>query len=342
MNENYRVVFPKQCEIALETYDLAPLQENDMLLETEVSQISIGTELTLLEANVDADSPWWQNIQYPGYPGYACVSRIKQIGKSVPVQMLGKRIMHSGKHQSTHILDYRQTDLYCIVPEAVSSQDASLATIGTITMGSIRISQMRPGDVCVVYGAGLIGQMLARFARNVGAATIFVTDVSDNRLGKLPDDPCFIPINSVKVDAIKFILDHTEGRGADIVFETTGVPSLVDQEMRCLSKRGKLIITSSPKGKSLVDLDYCNRKGITIIGAHNFTVHTPVETPADRWTRHRDCALFLEMLDKKMISVKEMITHRFMWTDAVDVYKMLMRDRTQALSVNLVWQEEIK
>ena len=109
MNENYRVVFPAQCQVALESFTLPELQEQDMLLENQVSQISIGTELTLLEANVEPDSPWWQNIQYPNYPGYGSVGIVKAVGSAVPKEMIGKRIMHSGKHQSAHIVDQTVT-----------------------------------------------------------------------------------------------------------------------------------------------------------------------------------------------------------------------------------------
>ena len=60
--------------------------------------------------------------------------------------------------------------------------------------------------------------------------------------------------------------------------------------------------------------------------------------PADPWTRQNDDRLFLELLEQRRISVKEMITHVFPYRDAVKVYDRLMKDRTQALAVLLAWE----
>ena len=81
------------------------------------------------------------------------------------------------------------------------------------------------------------------------------------------------------------------------------------------------------------------RRCITILGVHNFTYHTPVETHANRWTRHRDAELFLELLSQGRITVAEMITHVESFQNAVAMYGMLMEDRTKALGVNLIWEE---
>ena len=40
-----------------------------------------------------------------------------------------------------------------------------------------------------------------------------------------------------------------------------------------------------------------------------------------------------------MISVDELHTHRYHYTDAVSAYKMLMADRTQAMSVVINWED---
>lgn len=338
--KNYRVVFPSQCNVALEAYDLPALQPNEMLVKTNITQISIGTELTYLEANVEPDSPWWKFIQYPKIPGYNAVGTVVAVGANVPETMLGVRLKYSGTHQSRHILDYTKSETYCVVPENVPSEASVFGSFGVITMGSIRLAQIRPGDTVAVFGAGLIGQVLARQAKVAGALTVYVTDVSDFRLGKLPDDPTFVPINSTNVNAVETIKTLTDNRGVDVVFECTSVPTLVDQEIRCIAKRGKLIITSSLKGKALVDLDYCNHMAISIIGAHNVSSHTPVATPADRWTRHNDDILFQNLLANGRLSVQEMITHTISWKDAPDMYRMLMEDRTRALAVNILWNTE--
>jgi len=340
MSKNFKVVFTKQKVVELQECEMPVVKDNDILLETEVSQISTGTELTMLEANVEPDSPWMNDIRYPTEPGYSNIGKVVAVGKNVSKDLIGKRMLTLATHTKYYTIDsddYQQT---MFLPCNVKSEEAVFGILAQITMGSVRISAIRPGDACVVYGAGLIGQLVARLAKCAGSTRVFVCDVSDLRLSKLPDDPCFIKINTSRENASEVVKANTKNNeGAAVVFETTSCPNLVGEEISCLGRRGKLIITSSPKGKSVVDLEYCNRMGISIIGAHNGAVHTECEVSGDPWTRRRDSEYFIELLDKKQITTAEMITHRCSYKNVVDMYNMLMADRTQALAVNISWED---
>ena len=185
-----------------------------------------------------------------------------------------------------------------------------------------------------------MGQLVARFAKLTGSSRIFVADVSDERLAKIPDDPCITKINSRKESVPEIVLQNTvRNEGAAVVFEATSVPSLIPEQLTCLRTGGKLIITSSPKGLTTVDFDYVSRRYLTIIGAHNVTSHTKVEMVRDRWTMARDKAYFLELLEKKQVTVAEMLTHFDSYKNAIALYELLMKDRTKALSVCMNWED---
>lgn len=340
MSKNYKVVFVEQKKVELHECEMPIVGDDDILLKTEVSQISTGTELTLLEGNVEPDSPWMNDIYYPTEPGYSNVGKIIAVGKNVSSDLIGKRMLTLAPHTMYYTInkdDYQQT---MFLPDLVKSEEAVFGIIAQITMGSVRFSGIRPGDACVVYGAGLIGQLVARLAKCAGSTRVFVCDISDLRLDKLPDDPCFVKINTLKENAAEIVKKNTKfNEGAAVVFETTSNPKLVSDEIACLGKRGKLIITSSPKGKALVDLEYCNRMGISILGAHNSAVHTQNEVNGDPWTRRRDSEYFIELLEKNQTTASEMITHKCSYKDVVSMYEMLMEDRTQALAVNISWED---
>ena len=340
MDKNYKVVFTAPKQVELVEWDMPDVGDDDILIKLAVSQISTGTELTMLEANVEADSPWWQNIAFPNYDvGYSAVGTVVAVGKNVDSAKLGKRVFVQANHEKYIVFPANAAEGLMWLPDKVASEDAAFCAIASITNGSIRCSQINPGDACVVYGAGIIGQMVARFAKIAGSPRVYVVDVSDFRLSKLPKDPCFIPINSAKQNVAEAVKAHPwDEEGVPVVFETTSVPALIQQELACLCQRGKLIITSSPKGKALVDLDYCNRKGISIIGAHNYAVHPLQASPFNHWTKRRDSEYFLELLDKGQMSVREMHTDRYSYKDAAAAYEMLMADRTKALSVLIDWE----
>lgn len=341
MDKNYKIIFPEKSRVELVEWEMPRIGDGDILIKSEVSQISTGTELTMLECNVEPDSPWLENAVFPNYDvGYSMVGKVVAAGKSVSPDVIGRRVFVQANHQMYTAFPADAYEGLMWLPDSVTSEDATFCAIASITNGSIRCSGIEPGAACVVYGAGIIGQMVARFAKCAGSPKVFVADISDYRLNKLPEDPCFIPVNSARQNVPEFVRANTRNReGAPVVFETTGAAALVEEELKCVALNGKLIITSSPKGKSTISLDYCNRQGISIVGAHNFRVHPEVETSFNRWTRRRDSDYFLELLDKKQITVQETHTHRFHYKDAVAAYEMLKKDRSQALSVLIDWEE---
>lgn len=342
MEKNYQVVFTAPKEVELREVDMPVLKPDQMLIKTEVTQISTGTELTMLEHEVDADSAWaTERSNYPIFPGYSNISTVVEVGSEVDPSWVGKRLLSGAPHKKYAIRPVNNPFFVnTIVPDGVDPEEAVFAPIAQITLGSVRAAEILPGDAVLVYGAGLIGQFVARFAKVSGAVKVFVADLSEYRLGLLPDDPCFIKVNPAEVNMPEFIKEHNNGELARVVFETTGNQKVLPSELYCVEKRGKFIITSSPRGKSSVDFDYVSTQGITIIGAHNHAIHTPTATPADPWTRTRELTYFLEMLEKKQMSVKNLISHKANYKDAPDMYNMLMADRSGAMAVHLYWEDE--
>ena len=337
--KNYEVVFTALKKVELLECPVPQPGPGEFLAKTIVSQISIGTELTSLEGNVEEGSLWLKEISFPRRPGYSVVGEIIAVGEGVDPNLVGKRFHGSAKHVKYFTMKVDDTNRYRFLPEGVAPEAAVFSTMGNITMASIRMSQLRPGDVVAVFGAGVIGQMLARLAIICGAAKVFVCDVSDLRLSKLPEHPGIIAINSTKEEIKDVVMANNDGRLADIAFEATSVGMLAQKELESLAPFGKLIVTSNPKGRSTVDLDLCNRRCITICGVHNPLFHRSGGTPANRWTSGMDNILMLEMMRQKRLTTTEMITHEVNYKDAVATYEMLMEDRTRALGVNLLWND---
>lgn len=338
MDKNYQVVFTARNKVELHEVDIPTPGPGQALVKSVVSQISTGTELTMLEANVDPDSPWMEiNIHYPILPGYSNAGVVVDVGEGVDKNLIGKRVMTAATHARYSVVEINEN--FFPLPDNVDYDEAVFAVIAQITLGSLRAANIRPGDTIVVYGAGLIGQFVARFAKLAGALNVIVADVSDYRLSLVPDNSTFLTVNTQKEDIVEFIKKHNGGELADVVFETTGCQHLVQEQLHCVIENGKYVITSSPKGKSVVDFDYCSRMGITLIGAHNWAVHPKLATTHNRWTTFADSKYFIQLLEKEQISVSGLITHRANFTEAADMYQMLVDDRSRAMAVHFYWED---
>jgi len=125
MEQNYRIVFTAQRQVTYEPCEMPVLDDDSMLFQAEISQISTGTELTMLERNVEPGTPWARDISYPCYPGYATVSKVIAVGKNVPAEYLGRRALVELNHQKYHAVNMHDFQKYIFIPDGISSAEAS-------------------------------------------------------------------------------------------------------------------------------------------------------------------------------------------------------------------------
>ena len=78
-----------------------------------------------------------------------------------------------------------------------------------------------PGDSVVIYGAGPVGLMAALSATIKGASKVMIVDRRPDRL-RLAEQIGAIPIDDSKTDPVQFVLDQTQGVGADRGCECVG------------------------------------------------------------------------------------------------------------------------
>jgi len=340
MEKNYRVVFTAEKVAQIEECPMpGALEPDQVLVRTDVSQISTGTELSMLvPSDSEPDSAWvTKRSNFPVYPGYSNSGTIVAVGADVDPSYVGKHVCTG----APHVKYYAAALKNCIfMADNVDQEESIFASLAGVCLASIRVSEILPGDTVVVYGAGIVGQLTARFAKVAGALKVFVVDLSEYRLNLLPDDPSFIKVNPSEIaDVPAFIKEHNDGALARVVFETTGNQHVIPSELKCVTKCGKLIITSSPKGKSMIDFDFVSVMGITIIGAHNWSAHPPVATPQNPWSVASERPYFIKMLEMEQISVKNLVSHRFNYKDAADAYNMLIADRGSAMAAHLIWED---
>ena len=95
------------------------------------------------------------------------------------------------------------------------------------------------GKSVAYFGDGPIGLFSAGVARACGATDIFLAGIDPFRLNigaKMGADLC---INSLHEDPVKIITDKTDGIGADVVLEVSGVQSAMIQAIDSLRLGGR-------------------------------------------------------------------------------------------------------
>lgn len=79
-------------------------------------------------------------------------------------------------------------------------------------------------------------------------ATVIVSEVNEDRLKIAKDFGAKYTINPKKEDLKEAIMKITDGKGVNVVFETSGVPALTSLSVELLSPHGRLVpLTFAPE-----------------------------------------------------------------------------------------------
>lgn len=95
------------------------------------------------------------------------------------------------------------------------------------------------GQSVVVLGAGPIGNLHVQLLRTIGAAPIIVADVSEDRVQMALEAGADVGVTD-PAQLEDTVLRHTEGRGADVVIESVGLPVLYQQATRLIRRGGHI------------------------------------------------------------------------------------------------------
>jgi 2-desacetyl-2-hydroxyethyl bacteriochlorophyllide A dehydrogenase len=337
MRQGYQVTVMEPRRVELAPRETGPPGPGQVLIETEQTLISTGTELTAVTGDFPANSAWSAYIRYPTPLGYSNVGRVIEHGDGVTSLAAGDRVVTMSSHATFAV---RGADDCLPVPGVVDAEAAAFSVLAEIVLGGLRRGRLAFGEAIVVVGAGLLGQLAVHFGRRAGAWPIIVLDTAEQRLETARQMGATHALAATAADARSEVERITGGRMADVVFEITGSPDAFPGAVRMARKLGRVVVLGSPRGPVTIDLhDEVHTLSLEIIGAHN-SGHPPVETPQNPWTTRRHMQLFLEWQAAGVVDIRPLITHRYDWSEAPDAYAMLLEDRTRALGVLLRWKPE--
>ena len=151
---------------------------------------------------------------------------------------------------SSHILLTPETEIIRIKPFDKVDPDedhsvyASLCCAGTTTACSFEQAKLESGDRVVIQGPGPLGIYAVLFARESGAREIIVIGGTKDRLDLCREAGASVIINRNSTSAEQrraLLLEATEGRGADAVFECAGTASAVEEGISFLAYGGTYV-----------------------------------------------------------------------------------------------------
>lgn len=144
---------------------------------------------------------------------------------------------------------------YVVIPEAGAAKirkdipfnrAAMLGcAVATGVGAALYTARVQPGEGVVIIGCGGVGLNIIQGARFASASPIIAIDLDDKRLALAKQVGATIAINGQAQDMVECVLQLSEGRGVEHVFEVVGLPALMLQGVDMLARGGALTLVGA-------------------------------------------------------------------------------------------------
>jgi 2-desacetyl-2-hydroxyethyl bacteriochlorophyllide A dehydrogenase len=330
------IFFAAKNTVETHTVPIAPPKAGQLLIETRSSVISTGTECIALSGNFAAGTHWDNWVKYPFQNGYLNAGIVVEVGEGVEGFAVGDRVASRAHHHQYVLADANRA---IKIPEGVSEEDAAWFGLACIVQIGVRRTQHELGDSVVVIGAGLLGQLTVQYLRLSGAKEIIVVDTAQSRLDLAAAHGATRTLAMPVQDVKESVLEATDGRGADVVYDITGHPAVFSPALGLARRFGKLLLLGDagrPEEQRLTS-DVITR-GVQIIGSHD---GYPIAQDNEyfHWTHTNMARLFFTYLERGQMNVSDLVTHRYSPKQAAEAYEMLLTDRSKAMGVVFDWTQ---
>jgi len=129
------------------------------------------------------------------------------------------------------------------LPSALPFEQACILGCAVSTAyHALKRGRISAGETVVVYGVGGLGAQAIQLAKIFSAGKVVAVDTSEEKLKlarKLGADEL---VNAAVEDPAQRIGSMTDGKLADLVLDFVGAAKVVEQEIRCVGKGGRMVL----------------------------------------------------------------------------------------------------
>lgn len=151
------------------------------------------------------------------------------------------------------------------LPDNVSMEQGAMIEPLSVACHDVTRSRLSAGEKAVVLGGGPIGQLIAQVAKGIGA-DVLISEVSDVRR-EFAESSGIRTVNPLQDDVNAVVKEWTDGKGADVVFEVTGVAPAVETMTEIASVRGRICMVAIHSSAPPVNLFNFFWKELEMLGA---------------------------------------------------------------------------
>ena len=241
---------------------------------------------------------------FPHFPGHEVSGIVEQAGAEVqslqPGDPVAVWVTERGFAQYVAV-----KAAYCL-PAGDVPLDLALAEPLACAVNTVELANISLGDDVVFIGAGFMGHLVQKLVVMQGPRHLIVADTRAAALARARQLGASHVVNVACASLVEAVMELTDGRGADVSFEVTGVqaPLLVLGDVTRMS--GKVVLVGYHQGGHReIPLAQWNYKAFQIVNAHF----------REEATIMRGMRIGMRLLTSGRLTLDGLVTHRYALQD---------------------------
>ena len=193
------------------------------------------------------------------------------------------------------------------IPDSVDLDVAALTEPSTIALAAVQKAAITADSRVLVVGTGAIGLAAAALCKYYGARQVLVGGRKDIKLDVAKTVGADETVNMTRDDLAQFVKARTDGKGADVVIETSGSIGALAQCVHAAASKARIQLISFYETQLRdFDIDTFTLKAMQMTGiVGEFGLTDKV----------------VQIMASGKINMRPLITHRFAFDDAIDVIR---------------------
>jgi 2-desacetyl-2-hydroxyethyl bacteriochlorophyllide A dehydrogenase len=268
-----------------------------------------------------------------GFPikyGYALAGRLLDVGPDVESFSPGDPVFVHHPHQDVFIVP---AETPVRLPDDLDPLLGVFAANLETALNVVHDTPLRLGETALVFGQGVIGQLVTRLLTLSGARVLAVEPLRERRGLALAGGAhaAFEPGEDLGVR----IGEATAGRGADVVVEASGSGAALQAAIESVADEGTVVVASwyGTKPVSLALGEHFHRGRVRLRSSQ---VGRLTPELCARWDRARRMETVIGLLNR--LRLEELVSHRIPFERAPEAYRLLDERPGEAVQVLLDYE----
>jgi L-iditol 2-dehydrogenase len=218
------------------------------------------------------------------------------------------------------------------IPQGVSFEQACFVEPVNTCMKGIAALRLQPGETVLVIGQGPIGIILSVLARRAGARVI-TSDLYAERLKIAKSLGFEETVEASRQDALRYVREQTDGRGADAVVLAVGANGLIRPAMDAARPGGRvLLFAQTQRGEVTVDPAAICVDEKTLVGSYSASVD--LQEDSARFVMSRE------------LDLEQLISHRFPLEESAKALELAAHPQPASMKIviqpGFSWKSEAR